>query len=140
MLSLMDPVEIDALVVFRDDEDPRKFYLLPDQPVIALDEGDEPEFLFIRYIKDLDTVVEGQDIGAGWVQFRTVLSVDPARRQRVVGALRTRLEQEKAHGKKPFGLTIGSTDPLLAAPLWTAGKAGLATFKVSETGLVRHAT
>ena len=140
MLSLMDPVEMDDLVVFRDDEDPRKFYLLPDQPVIALEEDGEPEFLFIKYIKDLDTLVEGQDIGAGWIQFRTVLGIDAARRRRVTDALRVRLEQEKADGKKPLGLAIASTEPLLAAPLWTKGKANLATFKVGDTGLVRHAT
>jgi hypothetical protein len=122
MLSLMDPVELDDLVVFRDDEDARKFFLLPDQPVIALEENGEPEFLFIN-IKDLDTVEEGHDISAGWIQFRTVLTIDPARRQRVADALRARLEQEKAEGKKPLGLAITSTEPLLAAPLWTHGKA-----------------
>jgi len=60
MLSLMDPVELEDLVVFRDDEDPRKFYLLPDQPVIPLDDERQPEFLFIKY-QDVGETAE-QDV------------------------------------------------------------------------------
>jgi len=140
MLSLMDPVEIEDLVVFRDDGDSRKFYLLPDRPVIPLDDQGVPEFLFIKYIKDLDSTPDSADAGGGWVQFRCALTIDPAREQRVKDALHTRLEEEKAAGKQPFGNPIDSTDPLLAAPLWSDGKVSLATFKATDTGLVRHAT
>ena len=37
MLNLMDPVQLEDLVLFRDDEDARKFHILPDQPVIQTD-------------------------------------------------------------------------------------------------------
>jgi hypothetical protein len=136
----MDPVELSDLVVFRDDEDPRKFYLLPDQPQISIDERGEPEFLFVKFIKDLDTLEEEAEASGGYIQLRTTLAIAPERRQRVIEALTTRLEQEKAAGKKPFGVAITLTTPLLAAPLWTDGKATLATFQVADTGLVRHAT
>src|SRR5262245_55260070 len=63
----------------------------------------------------------------------------PDRRLKIVDALRARLEQEKAAGTKPFGHAIESTEPLLAAPLWTSGKVTMSTFKVSDTGLVRNA-
>jgi hypothetical protein len=140
MLSLMDPVELDDLVVFRDDEDPRKFFLLPDQPTISVDEDGEPEFLFVKYIKDLETIADDAEASGGYIQLRTTLTVGADRRQRVVDALRARLEQEKTDGKKPFGVAITSTEPLLASPLWTSGRASLATFQVSDDGLVRHAT
>lgn len=140
MLSLMDPVELDDLVVFRDDEDPRKFFLLPDQPTISVDDQGEPDFLFIKYIKALDTLDDAAEASGGYIQLRTTLTVAADRRQRVVEALKARLEQEKTDGKKPFGVVITSTDPLLAAPLWTGGVASLATFQVSDDGLVRHAT
>ncbi|MGH8531302.1 MAG: hypothetical protein ACREV1_00900 [Gammaproteobacteria bacterium] len=140
MLNLMEPVELEDLVVCRDDEDPRTFYLLPDQPVIPLNDEGEPEFLFIKYLKDVDSTAEGQDSGGALVQFRSVLTIKTERRQRVIEALRTRLEQEKAAGKRPFGRTIDVTEPLLAAPLWTDGRVTLATFKVSDSGLVRHVT
>jgi hypothetical protein len=114
MLSLMDPVELEDLVVFRDDEDPRKFYLLPDQPVIPLDDEGGPEFLFIKY---LDVAEEAErDVMGGWVQFRSVLTIAPDRRQRVVDALRARLVEEKAAGRKPFGRPIDATEPLLDLP------------------------
>jgi hypothetical protein len=140
MLSLMDPVELNDLVVFRDDEEPRKFYLLPDQPVVSVDEQGEPEFLFVKFIKDVDTLPEEAEVSGGYIQLRTTLTIAPERRQRVIEALTARLEQEKAAGTQPFGRAITTTTPLLAAPLWTDGRATLATFQVSETGLVRHAT
>ena len=140
MLSIMDPVELDDLVVFRDDEDARKFYVLPDQPVIPNDADGEPEFLFIKYIKDVETTTEEEEAAAGYIQFRTALTTDAERRARVIDSLKARLEEEKAAGKKPLGLEITSTEPLLASPLWSKGEVALATFKVSDTGLVRHAT
>jgi hypothetical protein len=143
MLSLLDPVEFEDTVIFRDDADSRKFYLLPDQPEIPLDDQGHPEFLFIKYIKDDkdDTHPESdQDIGGGLLQFRSVLTMKPEKQQRIVKALKERLEEDKAAGKKPFGNAIDSTDPLLAGPLWTSGKVSLGTFKVSDTGLVRYAT
>jgi hypothetical protein len=140
MLSLMDPVEVENIVVFRDDEDARKFYLLPDQPVIAADDRGAPEFLFIRYIKDLAALGEGQPAGGGYVQFRSTLAIDADRRARILDALRVRLEQEKGAGKQPLGNPITSVEPLLADPLWLSGTAKLETFQASDTGLVRHAT
>jgi hypothetical protein len=140
MLSLMDPLQLADVVMFRDDEDPRKFYALPDQPVVSLDEDGEPEFLFIKYIRDLESTPEDAEASGGYVQLRTVLRMDDARRTRIVEELRARLQADQAAGVRPFGLPITSTEPLLAAPLWTGGTVSLATFKVGEEGLVRHAT
>jgi hypothetical protein len=140
VLNLVDPVVLDDLVVFRDDEHASTFYMLPDQPVIPLDDEGAPEFLFIKYIRDVGELAEGEEAGGGYVQFRSVLTVSDERRQRVVEALRARLQEEQAAGRKPFGLEITSTEPLLAAPLWTEGTVSLATFAVSDTGLVRRAT
>ena len=140
MLNLQDPAEIEGLVLFRDDEDPRKFHLLPDSPVIPVDDRGEPDFLFLRYINDLQENPDAADIGAGFVQFRTALRLDPDRRARVLDKLRLRLAEEQAAGTKPFGQPIVSTEPLLAAPVWTDGTVTLSTFAVSDTGLVRKAT
>src|SRR5215831_335260 len=109
MLSLLDPIELEDLVVFRDDLDPCKFYVLPDQPVIPLEREGEPEFLFIKYVNDLAS--GAIDLGGGILQFRSTLTIDPARRQRVVDALRARLEQDKAAGRKPLGNAITGTEP-----------------------------
>jgi hypothetical protein len=139
MLSLRDHVAFEDLVIFRDDEDARKFYLLPDQPVIPVDEASGAEFLFIKYIRELGALEEGEDVGGGYVQFRSVLTIDPERRRRVLEALGQRLAQEKAAGKQPLGLAITSIEPLLALPLWVDGSVTLLTFEAREDGLVRHA-
>src|SRR6266513_2481395 len=139
MLNLMDPVSLEDLVLFRDDEDPRKFYLLPDQPVLSVDEKGVPDFYFIKYVYDATTHGDDQ-LGGGYVQFRTVLTVAPDRRGRVIAGLKQQLEQDKQAGKKPFGIAITATEPVLAAPLWTDGKVGLQTFKVGDKELVVKAT
>ena len=139
MLNLMDPVSLEDLVLFRDDEDPRKFYLLPDQPVLSVDEKGVPDFYFIKYVYDATTHGDDQ-LGGGYVQFRTVLTVAPDRRDRVIAGLKQQLEQDKQAGKKPFGIAITATEPVLAAPLWTDGKVGLQTFKVGDKELVVKAT
>jgi hypothetical protein len=135
MLNLMDPVTLENLVLFRDDEDPRKFYLLPDQPALSVDEKGVPDFYFIKYAYDATTHGDDQ-LGGGYVQFRTVLTIANDRRDRVVAGLKQQLEQDKQAGKKPFGVAITATDPVLAAPLWTDGKVGLQTFKVGDKELV----
>ena len=140
MLNLLESVEVDGLVVFRDDEDIRKFYPLPDQPVIPRDDRGEPDFLFLRYINDLSETAPGEDDGAGFVQFRTALVMSPDRRTRLLDALRAQLVDEQANGRAPFGQPVTSTEPLLAAPVWTDGTVNLSTFAVSDTGLVRAAT
>src|ERR1700722_13347747 len=111
MLSIMDPVDIDDQVVFRDDEDPRKFYLLPDEPSISTDDQGVPDFYFVQY-----RGVDASHKEGGYVQFRTVLTIPPDRRARVIAALKTQLTQEQASGYKPFGLAITTTDPVLADP------------------------
>jgi hypothetical protein len=141
MLSLLDPVEFENTFIFRDDVDSRKFYPLPDEPVILSDEHGNPEFLFIKYMKNLDETADAdKDLGGGILQFRTTLTMKPERREKILSHLREQLEQEKAAGRKPFGHAIDTTEPLLAEPLWTSGKVSLATFKVSDTGIVRYAS
>lgn len=135
MLNLMDPVSLENLVLFRDDEDPRKFYLLPDQPVLSVDAKGVPDFYFIKYVYDATTHGEDQ-LGGGYVQFRTVLTIAPDRRDRVIAGLKQQLEQDKQAGRTPFGVAITATDPILADPLWTDGKVGLQTFKVGDKELV----
>jgi hypothetical protein len=143
MLSLLDPVQIDNLSLFRDDEDPRKFYVLPDEPVVSTDDQGNPDFYFIHYIRDVANAADtatNDDLAGGYVQFRTALKLSDARRATVLAALKTQLAQEQQAGKKPLGNAITSTDPLLANPLWTKGTVHLETFKVGDKELVRQAT
>jgi hypothetical protein len=131
MLSIMDPVELEDIVIFRDDEDVRKFYLLPDAPVISTDANGVPDFLFIAYRGADENHKEG-----GYLQFRTVLQITPQRKQRVIDGLRAKLQQDQASGYKPFGMTITSTEPVLADPIWTKGTVTVGTMKAGPDGLV----
>lgn len=131
MLSIMDPVDIDDLVVYRDDEQPCTFYLLPDEPVISTDDNGVPDFYFIQY-----RGIDASHKEGGYVQFRTVLTISPARRAKVIAALQTLLTNEQAAGKKPFGFPITSTEPVLADPIWTSGTVSIMTMQAGPDGLV----
>lgn len=134
MLSLMDPIEIDDLVIYRDDEVPHRFFVMPDQPQIPLDDAGVPDFLFIKYKYGLDELAEGASLGGGYLQFRCSLQVPPERRERVVTALRARLTEDQQAGRKPFGRDITVTEPILARPLWTKGEVSLLTLS-EKSGL-----
>lgn len=140
MLNFLDPISIDNLTVLRDDEDPSTFYVLPDLPIVPVDATGLPDFLFMLYLQDATQVTAGEDDGAGYLQFRTVLSLPDDRRAALVTALTAQLAIDQAAGTKSFGNTITVTEPILANPLWTQGTVDLATFQVSDTGLVRQAT
>jgi hypothetical protein len=140
VLNFLDSLTIDNLTVFRDDLDPRRFYVLPDTPGIPVGEDGLPEFLFLVYLRDAADVTSDDQSGAGYLQFRTVLTLPQARHAALVTSLHTQLVSEQAAGKKPFGNAITITDPVLAAPLWTSGAVDLSTFAVGDTGLVRQAT
>jgi len=140
MLNFIDPVSVDDLTVLRDDQNANTFYVLPSQPVVPIGDDGTPEFLFILYTKDLSDVPVTAETGGGYLQFRTVLSLSDAQRHRVVDALTTLLAAERTAGRKPFGNAISDAPPNLATPLWTSGTVDLATFAVSDTGLVRQAT
>jgi hypothetical protein len=137
MLNLWDPIELEGLTIYRDDVDVRKFYALPDQPVIRADEGGAPEFLFIKYFAVGATAAD--DVGGGYVQLRANLTIGSERRQRVLDGLRTRLEGEKASGARPFDKPVTLTEPLLASPTWTKGEVKLLTFAAREDGVVTQA-
>ncbi len=141
MLSIMDPVTIENCDLYRDDEDPKKFYLLPDTPVIATDKTGNPDFFFIQYLKDTsDPNTKDDDLGGGFIQFRSIVINDPAKVQRIVNALRAQLQSEQQAGYQPFGNAITSTDPVLASPIWTSGTVKMETFAAGDNQLIRKDT
>ncbi|MCB9716795.1 MAG: hypothetical protein H6712_23255 [Myxococcales bacterium] len=137
MLNLLDRQTIEDLTVYRDDQDVRKFYVLPDTPTIAQDPQGRPRFLFVKYVDDRPGVAEADEKNGAYTQFHATLAIGDERRERVLQALRERLQEEKRTGFKPFGKAITSTEPLLARPDWTDGSITLSTFEASETGMVR---
>lgn len=140
MLNFLDPLSVEGLTLFRDDVDPRTFYVLPDVPGVPVDADGLPEFLFLLYLRDASEVKDGEAAGAGYLQFRTVLTLPKDREEKLLAELRTQLSAEQAAGTKPFGNEITLTEPLLAQPLWTSGSVDLSTFAVGESGLVTQAT
>ncbi|MEM7152825.1 MAG: hypothetical protein AAF799_08280 [Myxococcota bacterium] len=137
MLNLLDRQTIEDLTVYRDDQDVRKFYALPDTPTIDKDRQGRPSFLFVKYVDDRRNVAEEDEKNGAYTQMRATLGIDAERTERVMNHLREQLVEEKRKGIKPFGKKIQSTEPLLARPDWTEGAVTLSTFSASEDGMVR---
>jgi len=136
MLNLLDPVEINGITIYRDDQDPRKFYPMPGEPWIPLDETGTPRFLFVHYIASQELGAPTNP-GGGYLQFTASPRLKSEQRATLLNELRTRLVGEQRSGYQPFGHAITSTEPILANPSWVSGEVALYTWAVGETGVVQ---
>jgi len=58
-ILLDENVKAGKLLCFRDFGDPKKYYYLADQPHVALKDKGQPEFAFIKYVKNVPREGEG---------------------------------------------------------------------------------
>jgi len=82
MLSLDKPIgPIHGVMVYADHADPNQHYYMPERPRLARDENGVPEFLFLKYRRDVTDdpsfdPTQKQELGGGFLAFTTDLSVD----------------------------------------------------------------
>jgi hypothetical protein len=119
MQTQQDPIELDDIIAFRDDQDPHLFYLIPDEVVVTRDQQGHPD-LALTLFRGGDPPKMG-----GTLELHVALDISPDRRQHAVDGVRARLVWEKANGAQPFGLTIDDTEPVFATPTWTGGTASI---------------
>jgi hypothetical protein len=93
MLTLTNPLSIEGFKVYRDDQSPTQFYVLPDQPAIALDQAGKPIFSLIVYRRDEDRIdpdkAPKEDVGGGILTFTVELGVPPPTFRKIYSELRT---------------------------------------------------
>lgn len=136
MLNLLDSIDLQGITLYRDDQDPRKFYPLPGEPWIPLDETGTPRFLFVKYIANQELGTPTTP-GGGYMQFTASVALRPEKKEAILRELEARLIDEKQRGIKPFDKAITTTTPLLGTPSWVSGEVAIHTWEVGETGLVR---
>jgi hypothetical protein len=112
MLYLHPPFfSYEGVVVGRDYSDPSQFWYFPDRPKLATDEHGRPAIRFLVYKEDLSEIAGGEDVGAGFLFFDTVLSWPEETLKKVAARLRQDLDLNE--------------EPRLAPLLYTAGKVKL---------------
>lgn len=100
MLYLDQPIgKIRGLMVYRDHENPNMFYYVPERPRLARSEGGVPEFVFLKYKRDITdnpdfNEEEGDSLGGGFLSFTVDIGVDDAVLNSVKGELRRFAEDE----------------------------------------------
>jgi hypothetical protein len=82
MLYLDQPIgKIRGLMVYRDHENPSMFYYVPERPRLARSEGGVPEFVFLKYKRDITdnpdfSEEDGDSLGGGFLSFTVDLGVE----------------------------------------------------------------
>lgn len=82
MLYLDAPIgPINGLMIYRDHADPDLFYYVPERPRLARNEGGVPEFIFLKYRRDVTDNADfdpdvKQSLGGGFLAFTVDLGVD----------------------------------------------------------------
>src|SRR6266436_1965953 len=92
MLTLTNPLTIEGFKVYRDDQNSTQFYVMPDQPAIALDDAGKPIFSLIVYRRDEDRIDPDKpkdDVGGGILTFTVELAVPPAALKKIHSQVRS---------------------------------------------------
>ena len=94
MLYLDQPIGIiRGLMIYRDHENTSLFYYVPERPRLARSEGGVPEFVFLKYKRDITdnpnfNEEDGEGLGGGFLSFTVDLSVSEDVLNAVKGELR----------------------------------------------------
>ncbi len=94
MLSIPAYDTIEGITIFRDDEDPFRFYYLPRNPRLARGEDGKPQFTFLRYMLPIDRKPD-EPPGGGYLVFTAVMREEPQLiESRIRPALQARVRAE----------------------------------------------
>jgi hypothetical protein len=122
--------DVDYVTIYRDDEDPHQFYMVPERPSIARDEQGDLMFTFILYARDLDRIdPKDSEIEQGYLSFSTRVGVSPADEEKIRAYLRSLLNGELTGGLVFLMLQIFRAEPRLSyPPVYTDGSVEFVTF------------
>lgn len=133
MLSLYGSLKVpgvEYVTLYRDDEDPHQFYMVPERPSIARDEAGDPLFTFILYARDLSRIAtEDHEIERGYISFSTRVGVPKEDEEKIRAHLRTLLNGELQKGLHFLLRRILHSEPKLSyPPVFTDGSVEISTF------------
>lgn len=110
MLYLNPPFfSYEGVVVGRDYSDPLQFWYYPNRPRLATDEHGRPAIRFLVYKEDLDEIEGGDEVGAGFLFFDTVLSWPEETLKKVAQRLKQDLDLDGEPRLAPLLFKQGKT-------------------------------
>ncbi len=131
--SFMVP-DVPDVVIYRDDENPRKFYMLALKPRILRsdprDPASRPMIDLVAYTRDHSKPLpETEDIERGLLQMTVGLEVSVDDQARIRAYLRNRITTEVGRGFRFLGIVLRLGEPELGyAPQFLGGTAVATTF------------
>lgn len=118
MLSLYDSLHapgVEHVQLYRDDENPHRFYMVPTTPSIGRDEDGNPLATFILYARDVDRLApEDLEVQRGYLSLSTQVAVSPEDQEKIRTFLAGKLAAEQ--GRFFLRRPITSPTPELSYP------------------------
>ena len=133
MLSLYGSFKVPGVnhvVLYRDDEDPHRFYMAPERPTIARDDEGNPLFTFILFARDVERLApEEREVQRAYLSLSTQVAVSAQEEQQIRAHLRRMLNGERNQGYRFLRLPIVRIEPELSyPPVFTQGSVEFKTF------------
>ncbi|SNR44934.1 hypothetical protein EYF88_08285 [Paracoccus sediminis] len=137
MLSLYGSFTVPGVpdvVIYRDDENARKFYMVSGKPKILRsdprDPASRPMIDLIAYTRDhAQPIPATEDVERGHLQMTVGLEIAQADQNRIRAFLRQRLAEELGRGFRFLGIVVRPGEPELGyAPQFIGGTATATTF------------
>lgn len=102
MLNLYDNFSVPGLShikLYRDDDNPHKFYMMSERATIARDDSGDPMFTFLLYARDADRLPpDDLDVQRGYLSLSTQAGVTPTEEEKIRAFLRQKLQAERTRG------------------------------------------
>lgn len=141
MLNLFDPISVpgvEHVTVYQDDQDPHKFYMMPEMPTIARMAGDDKalQFSLVIFARDFHLMQDAAknlaatETEGGLFSMTTELSVSEEDQKKILNYLRFKHQGLRTLFQSPGRFLLEkivslATDPItLAYPTWVDGKVG----------------
>lgn len=96
MLRFWNSFFINGHQVYQDDEEPHKFYVMPQQPTIGRTKQDKLSFMFRKY--RFADAAQAKTRGGGYVMFDVTLDIAAADQAAILANLKQRYTGKKADG------------------------------------------
>jgi len=133
MLSLYGSFKVPGVkhvVLYRDDENPHKFYMVPERPTIARDDEGNPLFTFILYARDVDRLApDEREVQRAYLSLSTQIVVTSEEEAQIRSYLRRKLSEEVAGRYRFLRVPVVRVEPELSyPPVFTRGSVEFKTF------------
>lgn len=125
-------------VIYGDDGEYWRFYVIPEVPRVRMDRNNNPVFLLTKYRFSDEDRRDNPELpkGGGFLVFDVELSIPNDNRERLMAHLNQRVQEEwRRRGRRDADAEYTGPEAVIASPEWTAGTTDF--YVVDDPNLVK---